>query len=393
MRTPYASIAAILMSVLALIAGNALLNTLVPLRGKLEGFPELLLGLLGSAFFAGMLAGTLLGPRIIRRVGHVKAYSVFAAIATIIAIAYPLTMDPKLWILLRGMIGFAFAGLFSVIDGWVQGKADNENRGALAAVHQAVNFSAVALGQMLLLVADPKEVTLFLLAGMLFALSIIPFSLSRTEPPDLPESARLDLRWLFGNAPISAIACLGSGAANGSFWSLAPVFGASTGLSNASIATFLTATIIGSALAVIPIGRISDRMDRRIVMATMMLVAGFIETALMILGVLPVWGMAALGFMLGTVAMTIYSVAIAHANDRSEASQSVTVASGLLFFYSIGAIIGPSISAILMERIGPQALFLFMAMVHAAMFASAILRIKQRPPAAARKEAETTMPL
>ncbi len=390
-RAPYAAIAAILMSVLALIAGNALHNTLVPLRGKLEGFSSLSLGLLGSMFFAGMLAGTLLGPAIIRRVGHVKAYAIFAALAVIVAVAYPLAVTPESWLALRAVVGFAFAGLYGVIDGWVQGKADNEHRGRLGGVYQFVHFVAVGCGQMLLPVGDPMSFQLFIVVGILFAASIIPFALSTTEPPALPETARLELGWLFRNAQASAVACLGIGMANGSFWSMAPVFGASSGMTTRDIALFLTCTIAGSAAAVIPIGRYSDRTDRRLVMAAMMGVGCAIELALFVVGRLPGPGMAIAGFMLGTVVMTLYSVASAHANDRSDASHAVTIASGLLFLYSVGAIIGPSMAAALMERVGPQALFLFMAIVHAAVLAVAVMRIRAREPAM-RRESDTQVP-
>ncbi|MGL4635214.1 MAG: MFS transporter [Beijerinckiaceae bacterium] len=393
MRTPYTSIAAILMSVLALIAGNALLNTLVPLRGKLEGFSSVSLGLLGSVFFAGMLTGTLLGPAIIRRVGHVKAYAIFSALAMIVAVAYPLVVSPLWWIGLRAVIGFAFAGLYGVIDGWVQGKAENEHRGQMASAYQFVHFIAVAAGQMLLTTADPMQFSLFAVVGMLFALSIIPFSLSTTEPPPLPETAALELGWLFKNAPVSAIAALGIGGASGSFWSLFPVFGTSIGMPTKEIAWFLTATIIGSAVAIWPIGRISDRMDRRLVLAAMILIAGIIETVLTIFGRLPGLFMGVLGFLLGTVAMTQYSVAIAHANDRGETYQSVTIASGLLFLYSVGAIFGPLLAALLMERIGPQALFLFMALTHAAVLAVTIFRIRSRAPALERRATDVKLPV
>jgi MFS family permease len=390
-RAPYAAIAAILMSVLALIAGNALHNTLVPLRGKLEGFPSLTLGLIASSFFAGMLAGTLLGPAIIRHVGHVKAYAIFAAIAIMVAVAYPLSVSPGWWLALRALVGFAFAGLYGVIDGWVQGKAENEHRGQLGGAYQTVHFVAVACGQMLLPVADPMGFQLFVVVGMLFAASIIPFSLSRTEPPALPETAKLDLGWLFRNAPASAVAALAIGAANGSFWSLSPVYAAANGMSTTEIATFLTATILGSAVAVMPIGRYSDSHDRRLVMAAMMGVACVLELALFVVGRVPGFGMPVAGFMIGTVVMTLYSVASAHANDRSDSGQAVTIASGLLFLYSVGAILGPLAASWMMDRIGPQALFLFMAVIHAIALAVAILRMRTRAPAM-RRDTETKVP-
>jgi MFS family permease len=390
-RTPYAAIAAILMSVLVLIAGNALHNTLVPYRAKLEGFSSLSLGLLGSMFFAGMLAGTLLGPAIIRRVGHVKAYAIFASLAMMVAVAYPLYVSPGWWMVLRAVVGFSFAGLYGVIDGWVQGKAENEYRGRLGGAYQFVHFIAVACGQLLFPVADPMAFVLFAVVGILFSASIIPFSLSRTEPPALPDTARLDLMWLFRNAQVSAVACLAIGAVNGSFWSLAPVFGAASGMGTTDIATFLTATILGSAVAVIPIGRYSDRTDRRIVMAAMIAVASLLELSIFVAGRLPGYGMAVAGFMMGTVVMTLYSVASAHANDRSDPGHAVTIASGLLFLYSVGAIVGPSLAAMAMERLGPQALFLFMALVHGAALAVAVLRIRSREPAL-RRETETQVP-
>jgi MFS family permease len=391
-RAPYASIATILMSVLALIAGNALLNTLVPLRGKMEGFSSVTLGLLGSMFFAGMLAGTLLSPLFIRFIGHVKAYSVFAALAIIAALAFPLTNDPMVWIALRAVIGFAFAGLYSVIDGWVQGKAENENRGRLAAAYQFCHFLAVAAGQSLLLQADIATFSLFALAAILFAVSILPFSMTQTAPPAMPETAKLDIAWLVKSAPVSAVAAVGIGAANGAFWSMSPVFASAIGLNTAQLASFLTATIIGSAVAIMPLGRISDKMDRRILMGIMMLIAGCVEMVLTIFGRLPGWGMNILGFMLGTVVMTLYSVASAHANDRAGEGQSLIVGSGLLFLYSLGAIVGPTVAAYLMDRIGPQALFLFMAIVHSAILGVTILRIRSRGPAEEKTSAEASLP-
>jgi MFS family permease len=157
------------------------------------------------------------------------------------------------------------------------------------------------------------------------------------------------------------------------------------------IAVFLTATILGSATAVIPIGRYSDTTDRRRVMAAMIGVACALEIALFVAGRLPGFGMPVAGFMIGTVVMTLYSVASAHANDRSDPSHAVTIASSLLFLYSVGAVLGPIAASALMGRLGNQALFLFMAATHATMLAVAVLRMRTREPAI-RRESETSVP-
>jgi MFS family permease len=378
MRTPYASIAAVLFSVLALISGNALLNTLVPLRAKLEGFPSITLGLLGSVFFAAMLVGTLVNPLVIKRFGFVRGYACFATIGVTAALAYPFFVDPASWIILRAVMGFALAGLHGIIDGWVQGKADNENRGQMGAAYQFVHFMASAMGQLLLNIADPKTVTLFVLAAVLFCASVLPLAMSRSEPPARPQTARPELGWLLRNAPVAAMAALGVGAANGSFWSLFPVFGVATGLSNWHISAFLAATVFGSAVAIWPIGRISDRMDRRIVMAALLLASVVFELVLMVFGPALGSAMGALGFLVGMVAMTVYPIALSHANDRAGAERSFAIASGVLFFYCVGAVAGPITAVAMMERLGPQALFLFMALIHGAVLIVTVLRILQR---------------
>ncbi len=392
MRTPYASIAAVLLSVLALISGNALLNTLVPLRAKLEGFPSLTLGLLGSVFFAAMLVGTLVNPLVIKRFGYVRGYAAFAAIGVAAALSYPFFVDPVWWIMLRAIMGFALAGLHGIIDGWVQGKADNDNRGQMGAAYQFVHFMASAMGQLLLNIADPKTITLFVLASVLFCVSVLPLALSRAEPPARPHTARPELGWLLRNAPVAAMAAFGVGAANGSFWSLFPVFGVATGLSNWHISVFLSATVFGSAVAIWPIGRISDRMDRRIVMAALLLASVIFELILTVYGPALGRAMGALGFLVGMVAMTVYPIALSHANDRAGAERSFAIASGVLFFYCLGAITGPITAVAMMEQLGPQALFLFMAIIHAAVLVVTVLRILQRLPAKERTQAEAGLP-
>lgn len=392
MRTPYLSIATMLGSVIVLIPGNALLNTLVPLRAKLEDFPSVTIGVLGSVYFGAMLLGTLVSPAIIKRLGYVRSFALFATATAAVAVALPLLLDPAAWLVLRALVGFSVAGLFAITDGWVQGKADNTNRGRLGAAYQSVHFIGSAAGQALIILADPRTPTLFMLGAALQLLAILPLALSSTAPPARPKTVNPEFLWLLRNAPVAAIGSLAVGAANGSFWSLFPVFGVTTGLNNGQISAFLTATVIGSALAIWPLGRLSDRMDRRIVMAGQMLLAAAFEFVLAFFGAALGWGIGLFGFLIGCASMTIYSIAISHANDRTDSAKSVAIASALLFFYCAGAIAGPVVAVSLMERVGPQALFLFMGSVHAAALAFTLLRILQRAPAPVQTEADAKLP-
>jgi MFS family permease len=387
--TAYAAVAAILVSVLALMSGNAMLNTLVPLAGRLSGFNPIAVGLLGSLYFAGMLAGTLACPAIIRRVGHIRAYAIFGAIAVIAAISLPLLVQPWWWFILRVLIGFALAGLFGVIDGWVQGKATNATRGRISALNQLVNYIAVAIGQQMVPLGDPLSFALFTLAGVLFALSIVPFALSNTPPPEAPSTATLLFRWTWRTAPVSVAVALAVGSANGAFWSLAPVYGLATGLDARAIASFLTATILGSAVAIWTIGRLSDRMDRRFVIAGLCAIAILAEGLLALIGKPPGWLLIAIGVVLGSAAMTQYAIALAHANDRAEGGQRVALALTLLFLYSVGAIVSPTLTAWLMEHLRPSALFGFMAGAHLLVMLFILIRLRQRPPSKPSQPAET----
>lgn len=153
----YSSIAALLLSVFLLIAGSAVASLTVPLRAKIEGFPELSIGLLGSAYFAGMLVGTLAAPAIVRRAGHIRAFSALVAASVAIVIFHPILVAPATWLALRAGLGFAFAGLYSVIESWINCKATNGNRGALYGVYQIVTFAGSASGQLVLTLQPPTS--------------------------------------------------------------------------------------------------------------------------------------------------------------------------------------------------------------------------------------------
>jgi MFS family permease len=377
------SISALLYSVLVLIAGNGLLNTLVPLRGKLEGFADLSIGLLGAAYFAGMLAGTLAAPAIILRAGYIRAFSAFVAVAIVITLIYPYAVEPVVWVGLRYAIGFVFSGFYAVIEAWLTDKSDNTNRGRVYALYQIVTYAGTAGGQQLLAVIDPHSAALFSLTAALFALAMLPMAFTKAEPPPRPRTISLRLPWLMRVAPVASVSALCIGCANGSFWAMAPVYGLALGLSSAKVATFITAVIFGTALALYPVGRLSDRMDRRKVLVVFALAGAFTEILLALAGTLPFGIVAGLGFAVGATTMVLYMLAVSHANDRAGPEHAVTVSSGMLFLYCFGAIIAPIVASMLMARFGASALFVQNAAIHVVLVGFALWRIVIRRPAAA----------
>lgn len=382
-----APVAALLISVLMLIGGNAMIGVLTPLRASLNGFSDLTIGLLGSVYFSGMLAGTLAAPAIVGRVGHIRAFAVFVAVAIVAVILMPGWQRPAPWMFCRGALGFVFAGVYAVIESWINAKADNASRGALYGVYQIVTFAASAGGQLALSAFAPDSFLPFSVAGALLALGIVPLAMTSVDPPVAPKSIRLRLPWLIRLAPVSALGSLIAGVANGALFALGPVYALQIGVQPSAVPLFTAAIVAGSALGVYPAGRISDQMDRRAVMIATMTASAIVEIALASIR-LSGAPLIAMGFLVGLTTYTLYTLAISHANDRARPHDMVAVSACVLFIYCVGSIVSPALASLLMRQFGASALFVQASLAHAIMAAFALWRLladpdKPRPSAAA----------
>ena len=369
----FSSIAAILASVFLLIAGNSLVGVLTPLRASLDGFPDLTIGLLGSAYFAGMLAGTLVTPAIVRRAGHIRAFAAFVALAVVAVILLPTLVAPLPWMALRGALGFVFAGIYAVTESWINAKASNTNRGALYGAYQVVNFVASTSGQLMLRLFASGSFVPFTISGALLALAIVPLSMTSVDPPAQPRSIALRLGWLWRLSPVSAVGAAVAGAANGASFALGPVYALQIGMKASAVPLFTAAIVFGSALGVYPAGLLSDRVDRRLIMAAAMSVGALSEVALWAFPIpgAPVIG---LGFVVGLTTYTLYTLAMSHANDRAQAHEMVAISASMLFLYCVGAILAPALASLLMRWYGPSALFAQGALLHGALAGFAVWR-------------------
>ncbi len=372
------SIAALLCSVVLLIGGNALVGVAAPLRARIDGFPELTIGLIGSAYFAGMLAGTLVAPAIIRRGGHIRAFAAFVALAIASIVLMPVFVSPSVWLACRALLGFVFAGLYAVIEAWINARASNANRGALYALYQIAAFAASAAGQMMLQPLGPTGFKAFAVAGTLLALAIVPMAMTSVDPPAQPRTVRPRLMWLIRWAPVPCAAAFAAGAANGALISLGPIFAVGIGMSPDAAPQFTAAIVVGSALGVFPVGALSDRVDRRLVMAAVMIAGAAFEVALSRQGAPGAWVLL-LGFLVGLTTYSLYTLAVSIANDGASPHDLIFISVGLLFIYCIAAIAAPAIVSVLMRDFGPQTLFLQNAYVHMTIAGVALWRIVVAP--------------
>jgi len=369
------SVAAILVSTIIFLMGNGLLGTLIPVRAHLAHFSNFVIGLIGSAYFVGFVLGCYAGPKLLARAGHSRAFAAAAGIATAATLIMSLIFSEIAWIVLRITFGFAAAVLYMAIESWLNDRATNETRGSIFAAYLVVNFSGLVLGQWMFATGRPSSYTLFTLASVFYALCLIPMGLTRTPQPKPAHVPALDPLKIFRVSPVSFAGCIAVGLANAAVWSLAPIYAQDHGLTRGALAGFMMAFTAGGALSQMPIGRLSDRMDRRYVIAAMTLWAAIAGFCLYWFGGHSPTLTLVLVCLFGMTTLTHYGLTVAHANDRLPREEFVEASATLLLINAVASTAGPMLAGIVMQRFGSASLFLYTAAIHVAMCAFTLLRV------------------
>lgn len=368
-----------------LLAGNGLQGTLIALRGAQEGFSAASIGFIGTAYFAGFLVGCLVIVRMMQAVGHIRCFSALAAIAASSTLLMAVAIDVPVWTATRFITGFCFAGLFTVMESWLNSGVANADRARVLALYRIIDLGAVTGSQFLIPVIGVDGFTIFAVMAMMISLSLVPVSLGDRSNPTPPEDVRLDLRRAWQISPTAAIGCIAIGMTNSSFRTLSPVYAQDIGMSVADVATFVSMSIIGGVIIQYPLGYASDRSDRRTVLLVTTALAMIAALALGLLGSSDRLVNFGLVFIFGAFAMPLFSLSAAHANDRAEKNEYVMLNAALMLFYSFGAIGGPVASAAVMEWYGPHALFFFSVVVYAIFIALIAYRMAARGPVPGEK--------
>lgn len=362
-----------------LLGGNGLQGTLIALRGAQEGFSPAMIGFMGTCYFAGFLLGCIFITRIMKAVGHVRSFASLAAIASAGTLMLILFIDPVMWSAMRFASGFCFAGLFTVMEAWLNSGVSNHDRARVLSFYRIIDIGSVTGAQFLIPMVGADGFAIFAVMSIMITLSLVPVSLGDRTNPAPPQNVKLDLARVFRISPLGCIGCVAVGMTNSAFRTLSPVYAAEIGMSVTDVVTFVSVGIIGGALIQYPLGALSDRWDRRAVL--LLSSAGAMATALAIAfgaGSVPLTNFV-LVFVFGSFAMPLYSLSAAHANDRAGKGEFVLVNAALMLFYSIGAIGGPVMASYGMQRIGPQALFIFCASVYGLFILMTLYRMLARP--------------
>ena len=378
---------ALLLGLLLLMIGNGLQGTLLGVRGEIEGFSTFEMSMIMSAYFVGFLGGSKLAPEMIRRVGHVRVFAALASLISAVLILYPSWPNPWVWMACRVVIGFCFCGVYVTAESWLNNAATNETRGQ--ALYMLVQVGGIMIAQGLLLVADPGGFILFVIPSVLVSIAFAPILLSVTPTPAFDTTKPMTLRELFNVSPLGCMGMFLLGGVFAAQFGMAAVYGAQTGLSIPEISMFVTAFYLGATMLQFPLGWLSDRMDRRM----LILLAAALGGAGALLGMVAGSSFPLLlgaAFLVGGTSNPLYSLLIAYTNDFLDRDDMAAASGGLLFINGLGAIAGPLVTGWMMGVFGSPGYFLVIAVLLISLALYAAYRMTQRPAPAVSETAAYT---
>lgn len=361
-----AQIGTLIIATSAIQLANGFFTTFLSLRLADLQFGASLTGLVLSSYFAGFTVGALRSGRIIERIGHIRAYAAFAGLVVAATAGMPVFIRPGAWIILRALVGFGCSGIFVTTESWLNAKAEPKERGSVFSIYMVGTFIALACGQLLIARIPVEGSEPFHVIEALFALALFLVAMTKTEPPVVTPTEKLPFKQLFRAAPLAVAGCVTKGFVSSTFYALVPAWAADRGVERDSIALFMLVAVLGGLAFQIPIGRISDRFDRRIVLAC--LAAGLVATALTIVHVpLFLLDLLPAAALMGGFLSTLYPVSAAHAHDRMPADRVVAVSGQLILMSGSGSVVGPLIGTNIMAYFDINGVFYMIAIAAAVL--------------------------
>ncbi|MGB5736734.1 MAG: MFS transporter [Thiohalocapsa sp.] len=357
-----------------LMIGNGLVGSLVGVRADLEGFPTIVTGVVMTMYYGGFLLGSLTIPSWIANVGHIRVFAGLAALSAATVLAYSLYVSPVTWAALRFIAGLAMSGLYVTVESWLNARATNETRGRLLSIYMVVVTLGLGLGQLLLGVADPIGPTLFIVAGILISLAVVPLTLLKIPVPVEITPVEFSVRALTRTAPLGVVAVALSGAAGGAIIALGAFYATRIGMEPGIVGVFMAASLVGSLATQYPLGYLSDRFPRRRVIFMVAVGAALVATLGTFVDPGSAWLFAVMAAY-GSLAFPMYSLAVSLTNDLLPEHHLVAAAGGIIFVYGIGSIIGPLATSVLMAIVGPVGFLWSLAAFFVPVAVYAVVRI------------------
>ena len=378
MAQALAPVSALLIAIALLVTGHGLQSTLIPLAGSQAGFSDLQVGLVSSSYFFGLVLGCLGAPYVIMRAGHIRAFAALVSLMSAAAILHPIMVDPLSWSAIRIISGFCLAGFYMIVESWLNEQASNENRGTIMSIYIVLVYAAMTTGQLSLTVMDITTFVPFAIASVAVSLAVIPVSLTTANQPAPITVVRFRPVKLYRNSPTALVAVLLIGVTQGALWMLAPLYAIQIGLTTSQAAYFAAAFVGAGAITQWPIGRLSDRLDRRLVLLGLATSAVLVCIIFMTVPIEGVTMAILLALLAGVATQPAYAIAASHAFDHADRNDYVETSSGMNLAFGIGSSFGPLTASYLMQSVGPWGLFLQVAVIQGLMGLYILSRLFQR---------------
>ncbi len=367
------------LGVLLMQLGHGLGGSLVSVQATAQNFTTTTTGLVMAGFYLGMFVSSIVSPPIISNVGHIRAFAAFASLVSTAVLLIPLWPDPIWWFLMRVIIGICIAGLAIVVESWLNAASSNEDRGKMLSIYMIVAYAASGAGSLLLNIGDTSGFVRFIVVSALLSLALVPISLANVQAPAIGIPRRVSLWDVFTISPLAFVGTFAAGLGQSAFFSMGPVYGLANNLSLVEVSIMMALPPLALLLSQYPVGSLSDRFDRRIVMTILTFVTTGValfalfnpsSNAIVIIITMTVFG---------AISFPIYSLCLAHANDYLEADQMLGASAKLVLIYGAGAICGPIVVGFAMHFAGPIGYMTFLAFVHGALGFYALSRMFARP--------------
>lgn len=377
-----AALGAIVTGALMLQVAGTIVNVVVPLRMAMANQPPLLIGLVASAYSLGFLLGCFMMPSLVRRIGHIRGFAVFAALQAVSTLSFPM-LPEAWWGASRLVMGLAAAGHGICIESWISGQASGSQRGRIFGLYQILNRVAMIGSQVGVGYLAIQSHDVFLYASMAFSIALIPVALTRARGPESSEVVSVGLRTLWQHAPAAVVGCLYVGLVGGPLTSVIPAYGILSGLDQKATILLTAGIQLGALLMQWPMSLLADRVASRLIMLIAVSIVAVAAALLVTLlnfdvaqGRIWLFGLFAL---IGGCSVPLYTVAVTHAYFRIGRDQAVGLSAQLLFLWGSGSALGPVAATALMQLMGPQGMLAYIMVLSLVVAIYIALRISRKP--------------
>ena len=347
-----------------IMLAHALQGTLLNVNAVFFNFSDFEIGYVFSGYFIGYLFSSIQCPKLIKNVGHIRVFAAFASLGSIAILLHWIVINPIAWLIFRMITGFSFAAIYIVCESWLNDRADNKTRGQLIGFYMIVLYFSTSAGGMLVNLRATTDAHLFILTSLLISLALVPILLTKKPAPDFSTPRFLSLKELYTKSPMAFVGSFSIGMVYSALFGLMGVFGAKIGLSIFQISILVFVNMFVGAIFQYPVGKISDKYDRRTILLSLNLIAIASLIFIYLLGSLSFNLLLVFIGIHSAVSLPYYAVVISHMNDFLEKDEIVSGSSTLTLVNALGMVMGPMLASGFMAYFGAYGYFLYMIVIY-----------------------------